>query len=295
MKSYWDLKNLEWREFGKKLWRQVRDDHVTGHAAQVAYFLALSIFPMLLFLTALLGLFLEGDQVLRETLQNQLRRVAPGSALDLLMKVLEEISAGAGAGKISFGLLFSLWVASHGVRAIMISLNVAYGVAEARVWWKQQLVALMLTAGLLLFSFLALMLTLYGPKLLDFIASRAGLSALAYALWSILRWILLLAFILTVFNSLYLFAPNVKHKRWHWLMPGTVAAAAIWLAASFGFKAYLSFWDRYSATYGSIGAVIILLLWLYIAGIAILIGGEINSEIQKRFGAFEEKKRPRAS
>ena len=289
MKSYWDLANLEWKAFGKRLWAQFWKDRVPGQAAQLSFYLVLSTFPFLLFITALLGFFLQSGAVLEQTLDNHLRAVAPESVATLLQSVLDEISAGSSGGKLTFGLLFALWAASHGMTAVMESLNIAYEVRERRVWWKRKVLALGLTLGFLLFTFLALLLLLYGPRLVEVIAGRAGLGDGAKQFWNVLQALLLLGFVLTVFNSLYWFAPNARHKHWHWLMPGTVIGVVLWLAASYGFKVYLSFFNRYSATYGSIGAVIILLLWLYLTGIAILIGGEVNSELEKSFGDVEEK------
>lgn len=289
MKSYWNLANLEWKPFGKRLWTQFWKDRVPGQSAQLGFYLVLSVFPFLLFITALLGLFLQSGTILEETLDTHLRAIAPSSVTTLLRDVLGEISKGSSGGKLTFGLLFALWAASHGMTAIMESLNIAYEVRESRVWWKRKLLGLALTLGFLLFTFLALLLLLYGPRLVDFLAGRFGLGSFATQFWNVLQALLLLAFVLIVFNSLYLLAPNVRHKHWHWLMPGTVVGVALWFAASYGFKVYLSYFNRYSATYGSIGAVIILLLWLYLTGIAILIGGEVNSELEKNFGDVEEK------
>jgi membrane protein len=134
----------------------------------------------------------------------------------------------------------------------------------------------------------ALIMIGYGDGIALFVARSLGASSgKVTTTWKVLEWMLLLALVLMVFNLLYIFAPNVKHRRWHWLMPGTVLGVTLWIAASYGFKIYLSFFNSYNLTYGSIAAVIILLFWFYLSGIAILLGGELNSEIEKRTGRLE--------
>jgi membrane protein len=178
-------------------------------------------------------------------------------------------------------MLFALWAASQGMAAIIESLNIAYEVDESRPWWKKRLVALGLTIVSYGLIASALLLMIYGGRLSEIMVRNFGFSGFIPGVWKVLRWPLLLGFVLMAFNTLYLYAPNVKHRRWHWLMPGTVVGVALWLMLSFGFKLYLGLFDRFTITYGSIGAVIILLLWLYLSGTAILIGGEVNSEIER--------------
>src|ERR671926_64422 len=152
----------------------------------------------------------------------------------------------AGGGKLSFGILATLWAASNGMGAISDSLNAAYDLKETRPWWKVRLTAIGLT--------LALTLLIVTP--------------------------LVLVFVLLAFALIYYFAPDARDQDWKWITPGAVVGVALWLLISFAFKVYLDFFNSYSATYGSLGAVIILMLWFYFTGVAILVGGEINSEIE---------------
>jgi membrane protein len=178
---------------------------------------------------------------------------------------------------------------SSGLVAIIESLNVAYGVEESRPWWKQRLVALGLTIGLVSFLAVVLVLLGFGDRLAPAVAAALGTRyGWIVTGWRVVEWLLAAAFLLMAFNLLYILAPNVKRRRWHWLMPGTVLGAGLWLLVSYGFKIYLSFFNQYNLTYGSITAVIILLLWLYLGGIAMLVGGELNSEIEKREGRYEK-------
>ena len=277
----WRLGELTWGKLLRRTWCQFWEDRILDQSAKLSFYFLLSFFPLLLFLITLLGLLLQSGPVLQQTLHKYAAAVVPGSASGLINTTLQEVTQGSSGGKLSLALLFALWAASQGMAAIIESLNIAYEVEESRPWWKKQLLAL----GLTIVSFgliaSALLLMIYGGHLTEIMVSIFGLSSLIAGLWKFLQWPLLLGFVLMAFNTLYHYAPNVKHRRWHWLMPGTVVGVALWLVVSFGFKLYLSFFDRFTITYGSIGAVIILLLWLYLSGTAILIGGEVNSEIEK--------------
>jgi membrane protein len=268
--------------------RQTLDDRVPGQAARLSYYFLLAVFPLLLFLTALLGLTVQSSALLEQALQEYLRAIAPPSAFSALDSTLREITAASGSAKLSFGLVFSLWAASSGMVAIIEALNIAYDVGEVRRWWKRRLVAIVLTLGYALLVSCALLLLLYGSQAIEWLADRVGLNDLLTRTWNVASWVLVLAFILLAFNILYVYAPNVRHRRWRWLMPGTVVALVLWLAASYGLRIYLSFFDRYTATYGSIGAVIVLLLWLYLTGMAVLIGGEVNSALERAAGEVEQ-------
>jgi membrane protein len=281
MLSMWKLRELTWRKLLRRTWSQFWEDRILDQSAKLSFYFLLSFFPLLVSLIALLGILLQSGPVLKETLHKYLAAVVPESASDLINTTLQEVTRGSSGGKLSLALLFALWAATQGMAAIIESLNVAYEVEESRPWWKRKLIALGLTIvsfGLIAW---ALLLMIYGGRLSEILVSTFGFSTFIAGIWKVLQWPLLLGFVLTAFNTLYLYAPNVKHRRWHWLMPGTVVGVALWLMVSFGFKLYLSLFDRFTITYGSIGAVIILLLWLYLSGTAILIGGEVNSEIEK--------------
>ena len=288
MPSIWTLGGLTWHELLRRTWRQSSKDRVLDQSAMLSFYFLLSLFPLLLFLIALLGLLLQAGPALHGTLHQYLAAVVPASAATLIDTTLGEINRGSGALKLSVALLFTWWSASQGMLAIVDGLNIAYEVGESRPWWKKQLVASGLTIVCLLLFACALLIVIYGGRFSESIANHFGYSGFIAAIWKILTWLLLLAFVLMAFNILYVYAPNVRHRQWHWLMPGTVVGITIWLLGSFGFRLYLSFFNNYTVTYGSIGAVIILLLWLYLSGIAILVGGEVNSEIEKTSGQVEQ-------
>lgn len=288
----WRFGGLGWKEIMRKVWRQFWENRVLDQSAMLSFYFLLSLFPFLLFLVALLGLVLQSNEVVHQAIQDYLARIAPVSASSLINKTLQEISSGSHGGTLSISLLFSLWVGSNGMVAIIRALNVAYEVEESRPWWKQRLVAVALTISLVLFIGAALMLVGAGGRLVKWAAQNVGLGSSSSSLaWRFAEWFLLLGLLLFAFNLLYVFAPNVKHHRWHWLMPGTVLGVFMWLLASYGFRLYLRFFDSYNVTYGSIATVVILLLWFYLSGIAILTGGELNSELEKRTGKVRSTRR----
>jgi membrane protein len=259
---------------------EIRKDDVFGRAAQLAYYFLLALFPLLLFLTAVIGLLLGSGTGLRHNLFNYLSQVLPGSAYQLVDSTIYEVSEASGGGKVIFGILAALWAASNGMGAITQALNVAYNVKESRPWWKQRLTAMCLTIGLSVLVISALILILYGGKLGDHVAGHYGFGEVFVITWKVIQWPMLLGFMLLSFALIYYLAPDVRDQKWIWITPGSVVGLSLWLLVSFGFKLYLHFFDSYSKTYGTLGAVIVLMLWLYLTGAAILIGGEVNSEIE---------------
>jgi membrane protein len=203
----------------------------------------------------------------------------PSAAFQLIDKTMLEVSSASGAGKISFGLLAALWASARGVGAMMQSLNSAYDSTESRSWWKQRLVALILTVALSVLIIGAVIVIFGGSRIAEHLGTRYGFSDAFVLTWKIMQWPIALAFMLLAFALIYYFAPDVPNK-WEWITPGSVIGVLLWLLVSFAFKGYLHFFDSYSKTYGSLGAVIVLMLWLYLTGAAVLVGGEINAEIE---------------
>jgi membrane protein len=290
--SLWKFGGLTPVKLGKQVWQDMNEDEVGVRSAALAYYFVLAIFPAMLFLLSLLGFFATAGSHLRDTLFTTLARVLPGSASDLVHKTLDEVTHSSSAGKAIFGILAALWSASAGVTAITQCLDIAYDVKEDRPYWKQKAVAIGLTLALTLLVLGALGLMLYGSTVANWLGHHVGLGQTFVIGWKIIQWPLVLAFMFLAFTVTYYFAPNLKEPEWHWVTPGSALGLIFWLVASFGFKLYLNFFNSYSKTYGSVGAVIILLLWLYITGFAILIGGEVNSAIG-RAGDAQQKEEER--
>lgn len=280
MNSMWKRGGLRWIDLGKRVWAEINEDDVWGRAAQLAYYFLLALFPLLIFLTATVGLVLGSGEGLRQSLFNYLSQVMPGSAFELVNTTMTEIAGASTAGKLSFGLLAALWAASNGMGAITQALNVAYDVEESRPWWKQRLVAVLLTIALSVLVISALLLILWGGRVADFLEAHYQLGGFFSIAWKTIQWPIVFAFMVTSFALIYYFAPDVKDQSWKWLTPGAALGVVLWLLVSFGFKLYLHYFNSYNATYGSLGAVIILMLWLYFTGASILIGSEVNSEIE---------------
>jgi len=290
----WKPGGVPWKVLAKRVWSETKHDDVFGRAAQLAYYFLLALFPLLIFLTSAIGLVVGSGTGMRHTLFAYLSRVMPSTAFQLIDSTIWEISTASGAGKLSFGFLAALWAASQGMGAITQALNVAYDLEETRPWWKQRIVAVGLTLALSLVIIAALLIVLAGGKIADLLAAHYALGSIFTVTWKILQWPLALAFMLLAFALIYYFAPDLRDQHWKWLTPGSAVGVALWLLVSFAFKAYLHFFDSYSKTYGSLGAVIVLMLWLYLTGLAVLIGGEVNSEIEDadaKRGAREAKTR----
>ena len=265
----------------RRVARRYRDDRIADQSAKLSFYALLSIFPLLFFLTSLLGLLLRRGGGPREMLYELLSSVIPPSAWALIDATLNEIAQGAGGLSLSIALLATIWTSSRGTVAVIEGLNVAYEVRQYRSWWRRNVLAVLLTLGFASGTVLALALLMVGGWAVDWMAGHLGLGPSVTIAWQLLQKLLAVVLVLLAFNVLYVFGPNVEGRRWRWFMPGTLAGVALWLLASYGFRLYLHYFDRYSATYGSIGAVVVLMLWFYLSGIAILVGGEVNSEIEK--------------
>lgn len=269
------------KKFIGRLWTRISDHDIFGRAAQLSYYFLLALFPLLLFLMSLLGYFAQAGSDLRNKLLTYLATVMPHSAVTLVHTTLDEISQSASGGKLSVGILAALWAASNGMGAMSDTLNVAYGVKERRPWWKVRLVSIGLTIMLSILIVVALAIVLYGGRIGEAIAAHFGLSNLFTFGWKILQFPIALLFILLTFDLIYYFAPDNRRRRRNWWNIGAITAVVLWLLVSFCFRLYLHFFNSYSVTYGSLGALIILMLWFYFTGLAILIGGEINSELEQ--------------
>jgi len=287
--SLWTRAGLSWRDLLLRIYRQIFEDSVLGHCAELAYYFLFSIFPLLLFLTTLLGYLAQASDEVRVNLFTYIALVSPSADVtSLLSSTLAEIAAGRGKTKLSLGLLGALWVASNGMGAVGGTLNSAYGFRETRRWWRRRLVALLLTVVFAVLLVSALVVMIAGGTIGEALARRVGLWPAYAALWRFLQWPLILVFLVVSFEMVYNYAPNVgarAHREWG--TPGALTGVGLWLGASYGLRLYLSYVHSYSRTYGGLGAVILLLVWFYLTGFAILMGGEVNSEIAR---ALDEKR-----
>ena len=281
------------REFLLRVWARADDDELLGRSAQLSYYFLLALFPLLLFLITLFGYLNGAGSHLRHRLIAYLGEVMPATALHLVTATIDEVTQARGGGKLSAGLLLALWASSSGMNAISQSLNAAYDVRETRPWWKVRLISIALTVALSILIISALLIVLYGGRLGLFVAAMVHEGGAFSIVWRVLQFPIALVFVFITFDLIYRFAPNVKGPRRdarlpasdyrrRWLSPGVMVAVVLWLLVSLGFRFYLHFFNSYSATYGSLGALIILMLWFYLTGTAILLGAEINCELESK-------------
>ncbi len=279
-KSIWDLTNLSWRTLGRRVWIEIYEGILLTHAAALSFYFFLSLFPLILFLITILGFFAEAGTELRSELLSTLSRIIPRSASTLIYTTVDEIAQNADGSKLSFGFLTALWIASSGMGAITEALNAMYGVKESRPWWKVRLASIGLTIALAVLIISALLLILYGGEVGEAMTNYFNQTRDFVSFWVIAQVPVVLAFVLFTFAMIYYFSPNLYDQKWYWITPGSLIGILLWLAISFLFRLYLRYFDSYSATYGALGAVIVLMLWFYLTGISILIGGKINAEIE---------------
>ena len=280
IESIWSLGGLTIRELAYRVWGGMDQTDLINRAYELAYNFLFAVFPMLLFFVALFGALASERSPLRNTLLEYIQPVLPPAAYHLLSKTFMEVTHSAVGGKITLGLLFLLFAGSGGMSQLIATLNAAYEVHEGRSWIKVHMLSLGLTLGLSLLIVVAVSLALAGSHLLRSIGQSTGLNETVIIAIRVVHWTIALGSVVLAFATIYYFAPDVEEQHWYWITPGSVAGVALWAIASAGLRAYLHFFDSYTRIYGSLGAVIILLLWFYVTGLAILIGGEINATIE---------------
>ena len=280
IRSIWDMGGLSWRELSRRAWGGLNQNDLLNRAYELAYNFLLAVFPLLLFLVALLGAFASTGGRLRDDLFFYFQQVLPPAAYSLMVNTLHEVTRGSSGGKLTFGLLFALYAGSGGMTQLISTLNAAYEVREGRSWVTIRLISIGLTITMSFLIIMALLLVLAGGSVLQYLGGMLGWSSAVLVLGKILQWGLALTFVVIAFALIYYFAPDVKQRHWYWITPGSVIGVLLWAAASAALRAYLHFFNTYNKTYGSLGAVIILMLWFYITGLAFLVGGQLNSTIE---------------
>jgi membrane protein len=199
--------------------------------------------------------------------------------LTIITDQIRKIAAGEQGGLLTLGFLLTLWSSSAAMVAIVDTLNRAYDIEEGRPWWKVRLIAIGITFGVALFILVSFALILVGPTAAQWIADRTPLGQVFVWTWMLVQWPLAFALAATGIGTIYYFAPDAE-QDWVWLTPGSIFATILWLAASLGFKYYLASFGTYTETYGAIGGIMILMLWFYLSALVILVGAELNAEIE---------------
>ena len=260
--------------FARRVTAGVLEHQSMGSAAQIAYYLLFATFPFLLTLASLLA-FLPIPHLM-DWLLGMLGAIVPSAAVDLMRDSVERLVTRQRSGLLSAGIVVSVWAAANAVEAFMQGLNRVYGLREHRPFWKTRGIAILLAVGVSLFTVLGLLALWFGSQVSHWWAGRGGLGPLPVQVWDTARWPLVLLFLIGAIDQLYFVGPAVR-QRWRWVTPGAVTAVLGWVAASLGFSAYVRHFGSYNATYGGIGAVIILLTWMYLTSFFVLLGAEINA------------------
>lgn len=268
-----------WKKFFSHLYEKAVDTDIFNRAAQCGFYFSFAFFPLLLVLLTLLGIVLSSTDSLRNELFVYLNQIMPASAFDLVQKTMLEIIENSSSGKLTLGLLVTLWSASAGVDSIRSALNSVYELGEGRSWWYTKLQSLILTLLFIILIGIVLAAVSYGWQLVQIGLSYVGLSVESPIILQAIQWLTLLAVLILVTAVIYSWVPCFDKFEWVWVSPGAFVAIILWVALTGGFKLYLQFFNTYNKAYGSLGAVIILMLWMYLTAMALLIGGAINSAL----------------
>jgi membrane protein len=267
----------KWIKFIVRLYQKAFHDDIFSRAAQVAFYFSFAIFPLLLVLVSIFGLILGATDDLRIELFKYLRQIMPASASILLQNTITEVASNSSGGKLTLGFLIAIWSASQGFDSLRIALNHVYGYKETRWWFKTKSLSLLLTFVTGILFAVTLTLIFYGTHSLEYLLQLEGFSISSPIYFNVLKTTIIFLVLLLTFAIIYNICPNHSQYRWHWITSGTLVAMTLWLILSGIFRVYLSYFDNYDKTYGSLGAVIILMFWLYLTALVILIGGAINA------------------
>jgi membrane protein len=267
---------LPWSELIRRTMRDAVDDDVMGQAAQLAYYLFLALFPAMLFMLAVASVF--PLHAATDDIASQLSPFVSPQVLELIQEQMRRLGDQENGGLLTVGVAGALWSSSAAMVSVASALNRAYDIEEGRPWWKVRLVAIGLTLGVALFVVLAWAIILIGPASARWLA-EAGFGPIAEWTWRIVQWPLAFALVSTAIGLVYYFAPDAD-QDWAWITPGAVVATILWVLVSLAFRVYITNFTDYTGAYGTVGGVIVLLLWFYVSSLAILAGAELNAEIE---------------
>ncbi|MFI1532868.1 YihY/virulence factor BrkB family protein [Streptomyces anandii] len=276
-----DLPGRSWLAVFRRVLKEFQDDELTDRAAALTYYGVLSLFPALLVLVSLLGV--AGQSATQQVLDN-LRKLAPGSARDIITNAVQQLQNHAGVGSLLavVGLLGAVWSASGYVAAFIRAANAVYDVPEGRPVWKVLPLRLLLTVSLMLLAVASSLIVVFTGSLARQAGTALGMGDAGLTAWSIAKWPVLVVLVTMMIALLYWATPNAKVRGFRWITPGSVLALLIWLAASAGFAFYVANFGSYNKTYGTLAGVIVFLVWLWVTNLAILLGLEFDAEMARQ-------------
>jgi len=269
-------REFDWKVFFSKLWERILETDIFDRSAQTAFFFTFALFPLLFFLVSAFGLILGTTEALREELFAYLHRLMPSVVYTLVSTTLLEIVVNSSSTKVVLGLAAALWAASAGVDAIRNALNAVYSLKEYRSWWQTKLQSVLMTLLMVLLVGGVLLVVFYGGKFAASMSQTAGVEVTAFWIAGAIQWITIIAILLVACELIYNLLPAFQPRRWIWLNTGSVVAIFSWIVLTGAFRLYLQYFNSYDRTYGSLGAVIVTMLWLYFTAMSVMIGGIIN-------------------
>lgn len=283
LRSLWDLQGIPVRVIAARTWKWFLADNLLGRAAELGFYFLFALFPTLFSASSILGLAARSAASIYDKLLHYMAIVIPHAAMGTVLATFNETTAAATSGKLTFGIVAALWSASVGFSAIQDTLNTVYKVKETRSYFRARISAIGVTivlAVLVTFILSSMLASDFFARLLHLRVDHPMLAMLAVLVTRCIGWVIATALITLFFAVIYYWAPDVKRKTWRWLTPGSAIGISVWVLASIGFRIYVHYFNNFSITYGSLGAVIILLMWFYLTGLALLLGAEINSQIE---------------
>jgi membrane protein len=268
---------LTWPELIRRTYHETMSDDAQGLASQLAYYFFLALFPALLCVLAVASFF--PLQNFTDDVTRFLGPVVPREVIGIIRQEMAKIAEGHHGGLLTIGLLGALWSSSSAMVSVIGAMNRAYDIDESRPWWNVRLTAIALTVALAVFIVLAFGLILAGPQLADLLARHYAFGSIFVWTWKIVQWPLAFLMAVVAIGMVYYFAPDAE-QLWVWITPGSLVATILWVLGSLAFRYYAVNFGDYEATYGAIGGVILLLLWFFLTGLVIVIGAEMNAEIE---------------
>ncbi len=281
---------IGWGALFKRTFKEAYADNCLGLSAQLAYYFFLSVFPALLVVVAMTSAF---PPHLLDHMLAWFGSFTPPDVQQIVTTQVQLITNSGNTGLLTFGVLGALWSSSSAMNATIDTLNRAYGIQEARSWWRVQLLSIVLTIIMSVFVLVAFTLVIAGPEIAERVAARYGFGTVFEWAWSIVQWPVIFLLMSQGFALVYYLAPDAE-QRWPWILPGAHLATGLWLLISLGFRFYVVHFGQFNQMYGAIGGVIVMLLWFYLSGLALLLGAEFNSEIEHAspYGKAEGEKVP---
>lgn len=264
-----------------RVWSSLIQDEIVDRSAELAYYFLFAMFPALIVLSVMFSLFASTSARANMELMLYLAEVIPPAAFASVETAFSQTARESSTGHIVLGGIAALWAATYGMSSAQTILNAIYRTRESRPYWKAKAIAMISTMAIFVLVCSVMLLLILGDDLAKFLSSDLMFNPLLLALWKVVKFLAAMFFMSLVFSITYRWGPAGNDRRWRWISPGAIVGIVGWLAVSIGFRIYLHFYDPYATTYGSFGAVIVLLTWFYVSGFMLLLGAEINSTIER--------------